>query len=80
MRIAAVGSALPPHYVDQESLIAALRHLWAGSSHHLARLEIMLTLDAAIRQVEQIADRQSISTPADQVHNAVANPERWCKV
>lgn len=33
-----VGRALPPHRVDQEEVIAALRGLWAGRHHNVERL------------------------------------------
>lgn len=39
MKIAAVGSALPPHYYDQETLVAALRERWADRYFNLDRLE-----------------------------------------
>lgn len=39
MRIAAVGSALPPHHYDQETLLAAFRRHWAKRHHNLNRLE-----------------------------------------
>ncbi len=39
MRIASVGSAFPPHYVDQETLITQFRETWGGSHHNTARLE-----------------------------------------
>lgn len=39
MHIAAVGTALPEHYYDQETLIAALREHWAERHHNLKRLE-----------------------------------------
>jgi alkylresorcinol/alkylpyrone synthase len=39
LRIASVGSAFPPHYVDQETLIASLKDLWAGRFHNVARIE-----------------------------------------
>ena len=39
MKIAAVGSALPPHYYDQETLLAALRRRWSGRYFNLDRLE-----------------------------------------
>lgn len=39
MRIAAVGSALPPHYYDQETLLAALREHWRTRYFNLDRLE-----------------------------------------
>ena len=39
MRIAAVGSAFPPHYADQETLIAALRDAWTARYHNVARIE-----------------------------------------
>ncbi|NUN51252.1 MAG: type III polyketide synthase [Planctomycetaceae bacterium] len=37
--VRAVGRALPPHYADQETLIAALRDLWATKHFNIARLE-----------------------------------------
>ncbi|HEX4964859.1 MAG TPA: 3-oxoacyl-[acyl-carrier-protein] synthase III C-terminal domain-containing protein [Thermoanaerobaculia bacterium] len=39
MRIAAVGRALPPHYYDQETLLAALRQRWADRYFNTERLE-----------------------------------------
>ncbi|HEY7214079.1 MAG TPA: 3-oxoacyl-[acyl-carrier-protein] synthase III C-terminal domain-containing protein [Thermoanaerobaculia bacterium] len=39
MKIAAVGSALPPHYYDQETLLAALRDRWSDRYFNLDRLE-----------------------------------------
>ena len=39
MRIAAVGSALPPHFYDQDALIAAFRSHWATQHFNLDRLE-----------------------------------------
>ena len=39
MRIAAVGRALPPHYYDQDTLLAALRRRWADRHFNLDRLE-----------------------------------------
>ncbi len=39
MRIAAVGSALPPNYYDQETLVAALRAHWGQRYFNLDRLE-----------------------------------------
>lgn len=39
MRIAAVGSSLPPHYYDQATLLAALKSRWAGRYYNLERLE-----------------------------------------
>ncbi len=41
MRIAAVGRAFPPHYHDQDTLLAALRDLWGGRHYNLDRLERM---------------------------------------
>jgi alkylresorcinol/alkylpyrone synthase len=38
-RIAAVGAAFPPHYYDQEQLIAAFRELWGKRHHNLDRIE-----------------------------------------
>ncbi len=39
MRIAAVGSALPPHIYDQDALIEAFRKHWAERHFNLDRLE-----------------------------------------
>lgn len=39
MRIAAVGTALPPHHYDQEQLLAAFRRHWAERHFNLERLE-----------------------------------------
>ncbi len=39
MKIAAVGSAFPAHYYDQETLLAAFRERWAGAFFNPARLE-----------------------------------------
>jgi len=39
VRIAAVGSALPAHYYDQEALLAAFRQHWAQRYFNLDRLE-----------------------------------------
>ena len=39
MRIVAVGSALPDHYYDQETLLAAFREQWAERYHNVGRLE-----------------------------------------
>ncbi len=41
MRVAAVGSALPPHYYDQETLLGALREAWAERHHNVGRLEAL---------------------------------------
>lgn len=38
-RIAAVGAAFPPHYYDQETLLAALRSHWQERYFNLDRLE-----------------------------------------
>ena len=38
-KIAAVGSALPRHHYDQQTLLEALRGHWAKRHHNLARLE-----------------------------------------
>jgi alkylresorcinol/alkylpyrone synthase len=38
-RIAAVGSAFPPNYYDQETLIAAFRRLWSQSHYNPERAE-----------------------------------------
>lgn len=39
LQIAAVGRALPGHYYDQDTVLAALRRHWHGSSHQLDRVE-----------------------------------------
>ena len=39
MKIAAVGRALPPHYYDQETLLAALADRWSDKLFNLERLE-----------------------------------------
>ncbi len=39
VRIRAVGQALPEHYADQETLIAAFRGAWAGAHFNPERLE-----------------------------------------
>ncbi len=39
MRVAAVGSAFPPHFYDQETLLEALREHWADRHYNLDRLE-----------------------------------------
>jgi alkylresorcinol/alkylpyrone synthase len=41
MRIAAVGSALPPHYYDQETLLEAFKRHWAKRHYNLDRLEAL---------------------------------------
>lgn len=41
MKIASVGSALPPHFYDQATLLAALRRRWEGRMFNLDRLERM---------------------------------------
>jgi len=38
VRIAAVGSAFPPHYIDQDTLIAAFVEAWAARYHNLERI------------------------------------------
>ena len=40
-RIAAVGSAFPPNYYDQETLLAAFRTHWATRHYNLDRLEAL---------------------------------------
>jgi alkylresorcinol/alkylpyrone synthase len=40
-RIAAVGSAFPPNYYDQETLLAAFRTHWATRHYNLERLEAL---------------------------------------
>jgi alkylresorcinol/alkylpyrone synthase len=37
--IASVGRAFPPHYADQDTLIAAFRAAWAARYHNVARIE-----------------------------------------
>jgi alkylresorcinol/alkylpyrone synthase len=39
MRLAAVGRALPPHYYDQEQLLAAFREHWAQEHYNPGRLD-----------------------------------------
>jgi alkylresorcinol/alkylpyrone synthase len=39
VHVVSVGSAFPPHYVDQETLIAAFRDGWADRYHNVARIE-----------------------------------------
>lgn len=39
--IAAVGSAFPPHYYDQETLLEAFRRHWSQRHFNLARLEAL---------------------------------------
>jgi len=39
MRIVSVGSAFPPHYYDQDTLLAALKRHWAERHYNLERLE-----------------------------------------
>ncbi|RLE35624.1 MAG: type III polyketide synthase [Acidobacteria bacterium] len=41
MNIASVGSALPPHFYDQETLLAALRANWTQRHHNVDRLEAL---------------------------------------
>ena len=41
MKIAAVGSAFPPNYYDQDSLLAALKARWQGRLFHEQRLEAL---------------------------------------
>jgi len=39
VKIAAVGTGFPPHYYDQDALLAALREQWGGRHYNLDRLE-----------------------------------------
>ncbi len=41
MRIASVGSALPPHFYDQDALIVAFKEHWAERHYNLDRLEAL---------------------------------------
>jgi len=41
VKIAGVGRALPPHYYDQDMLIAALRKIWSRRHQNLDRLEAL---------------------------------------
>jgi alkylresorcinol/alkylpyrone synthase len=41
LKIASVGSALPPHFYDQDTLLAAFRGHWAKRHHNLDRLEAL---------------------------------------
>ena len=38
VRIASVGSAFPPYYVDQDTLVAAFVEAWASRYHNLDRI------------------------------------------
>ncbi|HUD72067.1 MAG TPA: 3-oxoacyl-[acyl-carrier-protein] synthase III C-terminal domain-containing protein [Dongiaceae bacterium] len=40
-RIASVGTALPPHYADQETLIATLRTFWTDHGRQADRMETL---------------------------------------
>lgn len=40
-RIGATGTALPPHYADQETLIAAFRDAWKAKHFNIDRLEAL---------------------------------------
>jgi alkylresorcinol/alkylpyrone synthase len=39
MRVSAVGTAFPPHYYDQATLLEALKRRWSGKRNGLGRLE-----------------------------------------
>jgi alkylresorcinol/alkylpyrone synthase len=39
VHIATVGRAFPPHYADQDTLIAAFRAAWAARYHNVGRIE-----------------------------------------
>ena len=39
MNIASIASVLPDYYYDQDTMIEALRHHWAGRHHNVDRLE-----------------------------------------
>lgn len=41
MKIAAVGSAFPPHYYDQDALLGALKSRWQGRLFNQERLEAL---------------------------------------
>jgi alkylresorcinol/alkylpyrone synthase len=41
LKIASVGSALPPHFYDQETLLSAFRSHWAKRHYNLDRLEAL---------------------------------------
>jgi len=41
VKISAVGQALPPHYYEQETLLAALKQAWAERHYNLERLEAL---------------------------------------
>jgi len=41
VQIAAVGKAFPPHYYDQDTLIAAFKQAWARRHYNLERLELL---------------------------------------
>jgi alkylresorcinol/alkylpyrone synthase len=38
MKILSVGTALPPHYYDQETLLAAFKEAWSKEHHNTARV------------------------------------------
>ena len=38
MRILSVGTAVPPHYVDQDTLISAFERLWSKEHHNVRRV------------------------------------------
>ena len=74
-RILAASRALPPHYVDQDTLLAAFRELWGQKHFNLERLEqlhravrvggrhLALPLDQ-YRALESFADRNAAWTEA----------------
>lgn len=39
MKILSVGTALPPHYYDQETLLAAFKEVWSKQHHNTSRVE-----------------------------------------
>ena len=39
IHVAAVGRAFPPHFYDQETLLAALKHAWSSRHHNSDRLD-----------------------------------------
>ncbi len=41
MRIASVGTAFPPHYYDQDTLLRAFREVWGQRHYNLDRLEAL---------------------------------------
>lgn len=74
-RIRAVSRALPPHYADQEQLIAGLRDLWATKHFNVDRLE-------ELHRAVQVSGRY-LALPIDDyvgMTSFSARNEAWTKV